>query len=134
MNYNNSKEKCRLRRQQLLNNQRNAQFNGKKSLSKRIIEQRTSSLTKNNVNRELDELAFRIKIDEMFAQVAYHIRFYTETRPSTSKEKVEEWVRNIRDLQRQLSAKQIDAKQYFECLESLDKEVVALIDNWSQCR
>ena len=133
MNDSSYKEKCRFCRQQLANTQRSSQFNGKKSLGARLIEQRTRSLTKESVDRELEELSFKLEIDGMLAQLTYHIRFYSVARPVTGDEKIKEWARNIRDLQRQFSANQISAKQYFECLDSLDKEVVENISNVSQC-
>jgi len=134
MKYNSNAEKCRLRRQQLTNNQSKSKFYGRKSLIKQSIVKNDKSLATDNLNKEIERISLKVEIDDMIKQIVYHIRFYVETRPATYDEnKIKDWLVNMNNLESQFYTKQIDAKQYLKHLEDIDKEVMDIINNWQQC-
>ena len=133
MNYNGHKDKCQLRRQQLMNKQNKSQQIGKKSLSKRIIAERVSGITKDNIDNEIERLGCMVKSDEILAQIMYHIKFAKDTRPYTFNDDVIMGILDrIKDLQVKFTTGIITAKEHVECLEEIDKQIIEFIDNRTQ--
>ena len=133
MKYNGHKDKCQLRRMQLMNKQNKSQQIGKKSLSKRIIAERVGGITKNNIDNEIERLACMVKSDEILAQIMYHIRFAKDTRPSTFNDDVIMGILDkIKDLQVKFTTGIITEKEYIECLEEIDTQIMEFIDNRRQ--
>ena len=128
--YNSNIGKAQLRREQFNRSQNKSQIKGKKSLGKRIIEERVNDITANNIDKEVERLALEVEIGELREQIIYHIRFYIDARPTHDKNKIEEWALQMRDLGNQYKYQEIDAKEYFNGLLSIDKEVVGVIENW----
>lgn len=131
MKYRNSFEgKARLRRQEFSRSQAKSQFNGKKSLSKRIIAERVDGITKNNIDNEIESLGCMVKTDEILAQIMYHIRFAKDTRPSTFNDDIIMGILDrIKDLQVKFTTGIITAKEHVEYLEEIDKQIIEFIDS-----
>ena len=134
MKFRNSFEgKSKLRREQFNRSQNKSQFGGKKSLSKRIIEERVGGITKNNIDNEVERLGCMVKTDEILGQIMYHIKFARDTRPSTfNDEMIMGILDRIKDLQVKLTAGKITEKEHVECLEEIDAQIVEFIDNRRQ--
>ena len=134
MKYRNSFEgKAQLRRQEFNRSQIKSQFNGKKSLSKRIIAERVDGITKNNIDNEIERIGCMVKTDEMLAQIIYHIKFARDTRPSTFNDDIIMGILDrIKDLQVKFTTGVITAKEHVECLEEIDKQILENIDNRTQ--
>lgn len=133
MKYNGHKDKCQLRRMQLMNKQNKSQQIGKKSLSKRIIAERVNGITADNIDNEMENLACVVKTDEMLAQIMYHIRFAKDTRPSTFNDEVIMGILDrIKDLQVKFTTGLITSKEHFECLEEIDTQIIEFIDSRRQ--
>lgn len=125
--------KAQLRRQEFNRSQTKSQFNGKKSLSKRIIEERVSGITKDNIDNEIERLGCMVKTDEILAQIMYHIRFAKDTRPSTfNDEMIMGILDRIKDLQFKFTTGVITAKEHLEYLEEIDTQIIEFIDNRRQ--
>ncbi|MBQ7798839.1 MAG: hypothetical protein IJ458_00620 [Clostridia bacterium] len=134
MKYRNSFEgKAQLRRQEFNRSQIKSRFNGKKSLSKRIIAERVGGITKNNIDNEVERLGCMVKSDEILAQIMYHIRFAKDTRPSTFNDDVIMGILDrIKDLQVKFVSGLITAKEHVEILEEIDAQIVEFIDYRTQ--
>ena len=128
--HNSNIGKAQLRREQFNRNQSKSQFKGKKSLSKRIIEERVNGITADNIDKQVERLALEVEIGELREQIIYHIRFYIDARPTHDKNKIEEWALQMRDLGNQYKYQEMDAKEYFNGLLSIDKEVISVIETW----
>ena len=135
MKYNGHKDKCQLRRMQLMNKQNKSQQIGKKSLSKRIIAERVNGITADNIDKEVERLALEVEIGELREQIIEHVRFCMTARPAThDKNRIEEWALQMRDLGNQYIYQEIDAKEYLNGLLSIDKEIIDIITAWEQCQ
>ena len=135
MNYNGHKDKCRLRRQQMLNIQNKSQHKGKKSLSKRIIKERVGGITADNINNECERLGCMIKVDELTGTIIYHIKFGRDTRPSVFNDDVIMGILDrIKDLQAKFLAGIITAQEHVEILEDMDAQIMGRLDNYKQCK
>ena len=135
MNYNEHKDKCRLRRQQMLNSQNKSQHKGKKSLSKRIIKERVGGITADNINNECERLGCMIRVDELTVTIMYHIKFGRDTRPSTFNDDVIMGILDrIKDLQVKFLAGIITAQEHVEILEDMDAQIMGKLDNYKQCK
>ena len=133
MKYNGHKDKCQLRRQQLMNKQNKSQQISKRLLSKRIVEERVSGITKDNIDNEIERLGCMVKSDEILAQIMYHIKFARDTRPSTfNDEMILGILDRIKDLQIKFTSGVITAKEHVESLEEIDTQIVEFIDNRRQ--
>ncbi len=135
MNYNGSKDKNKLRRQQLMNKQNRSQPMGKKSLSKRIIAERVGGITADNINNECERLGCMIKVDELTVTIMYHIKFGRDTRPSVFNDDVIMGILDrIKDLQVKFLAGIITAQEHVEILEDMDAQIMGKLDNYKQCK
>ena len=135
MKFRNSFEaRAQLRREQFNRGQRSCQFKGKSSLNKRIIAERCKGITADNIDKQTEKLALQIEIDNMLAQILYHIRFCRNSYPATFNDEVIEGViENVNKLEKKFKAAQIDEKGYVEGLKSIDDGVMNVIKNWEQC-
>lgn len=133
MKYNGHKDKCQLRRQQLMNKQNKSQQMGKKSLSKRIIAERVNGITKDNIQDECERLGCMVEIEELVATIVYHLRFGWDTRPSIFNEDmiIGVWDK-VQDLQIKFDKGIITAKEHLKMLEEIDAQIVEFIDNRRQ--
>ena len=136
MRFCNSFEgRAKLRREQFNRSQNKSQFKGKKSLSKRIIEERVNSIANNNIDEEIESLNCMVKIDEILAQIMYHIKFARDARPYTfNDDVVVGFLDMVRDLQIKYNSELINAKEYLKLLEEIDNKIMAQIDAWQQCK
>ena len=130
--YNSNIGRAKLRRDNLVNKSNTKQFK-QKSLTKSIISQRVGGITADNIDRECERIAGLIKVDDLLAQIMYHIRFYKDVRPvSFDEDMVEEVAFKIRDLQVRYQAGQIEIGEYINGMESIDQGIINLIDNWDK--
>lgn len=133
MKYNYNNEKCKLRRQQLINSQ-NKTHKGK-AFSNRMIEKRVKSITAKNFDDECERLVCLTRVDELFATIMYHIKFARDARPFTFNDDVIIGILDgIKDLQTKFTAGIITAKQHVEYLEEIDAQIMEQINNWEQCK
>ena len=63
--HNSNIGKAQLRREQFNRSQSKSQFKGKKSLSKRIIEERVNGITADNIDKQVERLALEVEIGEL---------------------------------------------------------------------
>ena len=132
--YNSNVAKAKLRREQFNRSKNKSQFSGKKSLSKRIIAERVGGITKDNIDCEVENLGCMNRSDEVLAQIMYHIKFGMDTRPSTfDEDRIEMFLKEVKVLQTRLDKGDIDAKQYLDSLEGIDRQIMGIIDNNSRC-
>ena len=135
MKYNGHKDKCQLRRQQLVNKTNRAYPTRKKSLNRRIIAERVGGITADNIDREYEKLGCMIKVDELTTTIMYHIKFGRDTRPSLfNDDVVVDVLDRIKDLQVKFLAGMITAKEQVEILEDIDAQIVSRLDNYKQCK
>jgi len=135
MKYNGHKDKCQLRRQQLMNKQNKSQFQGKKSLSKRIIAKSVDAITANNINDECESLGCMVKVEELTSTIMYHIRFGRDTRPSIFHDDAIIGVLDrLKDLQVKFDAGVISAQEHIEMLEEIDTQIIEKIDGYKQSK
>ena len=135
MEFNKFTDRNRLRRESLKSNQNKVQNKGKRSLSKRFIEERANDITSQNIEAEFDRLAEAVLIDETTATIMYHLKFARDARPATFNDDViEEIFDRIKDLQVKFLSGIITAKEQLEILEDMDAEIMSRIDNWDKTK
>ena len=136
MKFNNFSDRNRLRRQQLMSKQNKVQpMGGKKSLSRRFIEERANDITSQNIELELDRLAEVVLIDETTATIIYHLKFARDARPATFNDDVIMSILDrIKDLQVKFLTGIITSKEQLEILEDMDAEIMSRIDNWDKTK
>ena len=133
--YQSNRGRAQLRREQFNKSQTKSQFKGKKSMTKRIIEERVDGITADNIKDEYARLACMIDVDNLIATIMYHLKFGKDTRPSIFNEDVITgcWDR-IKDLQVKFLAGVITAQEHVEILEEMDAEIMGKLDNYKQCK
>ena len=135
MKFNNFSDRNRLRLEGLRNKQNKVQSMGKKSLSRRFIEERANDITSQNIEAEFDRLAEAVLIDETTATIMYHLKFARDARPATfSDDVIECFLDRIKDLQVKFSKGIITTKEQLEALKNIDLEIMNEIDNWNKSR
>ena len=135
MKFNNFSDRNRLRLEGLRNKQNKVQSMGKKSLSRRFIEERANDITSQNIEAEFDRLAEAVLIDETTATIMYHLKFARDARPATfSDDVIESFLDRIKDLQVKFSKGIITTKEQLEALKNIDLEIMNEIDNWNKSR
>lgn len=131
MKNNGAKDKCQLRRQQLINKQNRVAPMGKKSLGRRIIAERAKGITAKNIEDECERLGCIVKSDEILAQIMYHIKFGRDARPYTfNDDMIVGILDRIKELEVKLSEGVISAKEHVEYLEEIDSQIIEQINNW----
>lgn len=136
MRFCNSLEgRAKLRREQFNRNQSNGRFGGKKSLGKRIIEERVGGITANNIEKECNRLLCMTEIDGLLEQITYHLKFAADAYPSTfNEDKIMQTIKELKCIRIDFSAGSIDAEQYVKFLKSIDNHIMDEINNLSQCK
>ena len=135
MKFNNFSDRNRLRLEGLRNKQNKVQSMGKKSLSRRFIEERANDITSQNIEAEFDRLAEAVLIDETTATIMYHLKFARDARPATFNDDVIEGIFDrIKDLQVKFLSGIITAKEQLEILEDMVAEIMSRIDNWDKTK
>ena len=133
--YNSNIGKAQLRREQFNRSQNKSQFQGKKSLTKRIIAERVGGIPADNINDECERLGCMIEVDELTATIMYHIKFGRDTRPSIFNDDMIMGVLNrIKDLQIRFDEGIITAKEHLKILEDMDAQIMERLDNYKQCK
>ena len=131
--YNSNTGRAKLRRDNFKNSQNKSQFNGKKSLTKRIIEERVDGITADNVERELKRMACEVRSNELVQEIIYHLNFGANTRPSIfNAEKLEATMAELCKLRYECNKGLIDVERYVEILEDMDEHITNLLNDWSQ--
>ena len=135
MKFNNFSDRNRLRLEGLRNKQNKVQSMGKKSLSRRFIEERANDITSQNIEAEFDRLAEAVLIDETTATIMYHLKFARDARPATFNDDVIMSILDrIKDLQVKFLTGIITSKEQLEILEDMDAEIMRRIDNWNKTK
>ena len=135
MNYNGNKDKCQLRRRQMLSRQNKLQHKGKRPLSKRIIKERVGGITNDNIERECNRIACCAEGDRLLESINYYIKFGADAYPSTFNENAVEYVRGmISKLKTEFFIGFITADDYVEYLEDIEQQLKDKIYNISQCK
>lgn len=128
-------DRNRLRRESLKSSQNKIQNRGKKSLSKRIIQERAESLTSDNVADKINFSLALTEIDELVSQILYHVQFAADTYPSTfNEDKINEIKEGLKGIRIQFATQMIDEIEYIKMLKYIDNQIMKRIDNLSQCR
>lgn len=133
MKFRNSFEgKAQLRREQFNKSQSKSQFKGKKSLTKRIIEERADGITADNVARELNNMMCYDKGEELLGQILYHLKFGAMSYPSTfNEEKIMQTITITRKIKADFMAGIINSEQYNELLENIDEQITDKLSDMS---
>ena len=135
MKFNNFSDRNRLRLEGLRNKQNKVQSMGKKSLSRRFIEERANDITSQNIEAEFDRLAEAVLIDETTVTIMYHLKFARDARPATFNDDVIMGILDrIKDLQVKFLTGIITSKEQLEILEDMDAEIMNIIDNWEKTK
>lgn len=134
MRYNNAfKDKANLRREQLNRKQYRNSFKSKSLSSGRIIERRIKSITADNIENEINRLACMVKIDDLVGLILYHIRFGMDVYPTTFHEdSIIEILETLKKFRIEFDAGNINAEQYIEQLENVDKQISNKLNNTSR--
>ena len=132
MKYNGHKDKCQLRRQQLMNKQNKSQQIGKKSLSKRIIAERVNALTKQQIREHNEMLELNDRLRELYEEVEYKVTHYQRLicKDYDTTKMFAEIVMKGDKLLKQFYNKEIDIKECIKGWEELDNEITIIIQNW----
>lgn len=132
MKYNGHKDKCQLRRQQLMNKQNKSQQIGKRSLSKRIIAERVDGLTKQQIREHNEMLELYDRLSELYEEVEHKVTHYQRLICTDYKttNMFAEIVMKGDKLLKQFNNKEIDIKECIKGWEELDKEITTIIQNW----
>ena len=131
--YNSNIGRAKLRREQLNRVQNKAQFNIKKSLSKRIIQERAEEIEKrNNFNEEFITLMGCYKGDELLIQIMHHLKFGAGAYPSIfDDDYLERVFVKLRGVKADFMLGIIDGDKYIEVLEIIDELISEDIHNIS---
>jgi len=131
--YNSNIGKAKLRREQFNCSQNKSQFKGKKSLSKRIIAERTKNITKNNIEIEISRLANMITIENLIDEIMFHLKFGVDTRASIfTEEKLKDIVKTLATIRLDFVNGIIDTKQYIDLLKHVDGQIMENLNDLSQ--
>ena len=126
--------KAQLRREQFNRSQYKNQSKGKKSLSKRIIEERVEAIEKRkNFDDEFVKLMGDYSGDELLVQIMYHLKFGVSTNPARfDYNYVGKVITKLRMLKADFVLGIIDGERYLEQLEIADQLISEDITNVSQ--
>ena len=131
MKFNNFSDRNILRRRRLMSKQNKVPpMGGKKSLSRRFIEERANDITSQNIEAKFDRLAEAVLIDETTVTIIYHLKFARDARPATFNDDVIMGILDrIKDLQAKFTAGKITAKEQLEILKDMDAQIMDMIDS-----
>ncbi len=129
---NSNVGKAQLRREQFNRSQIKSQFNCKKSLSKRIIEERVNGLTKQQIREHNETLELNDRLRELYEEVEYKVTHYQRLicKDYETTKMFAEIVIKGDKLLKQFYNKEIDIKECIKGWKELDKEITIIIQNW----
>ena len=133
--YNTNIGKVKLRREQFNRAQTKSTNRCKKSLSKRIIAERVDGITKDNIEAECLRLACEVEIDELLAEIMYHIKFASDAYKFTfNEDRVSEILNELKRLRFCFIEQIIDEKEYLQQLKKVDTDITDQIKDLQQCK
>lgn len=133
MKFRNSFEgRAQLRRQEFNRSQNKSQFKGKKSLSKRIIEERVDGITKQQIREHNETLELNDRLRTLYEEVEYKVTHYQRLicKDYDTTKMFADIVMKGDKLLKQFNNKEIDVKECIKGWEELDKEITTIIQNW----
>ena len=130
--YNSNRGRAKLRREQFNRSQTKSQIKGKKSLSKRIIEERVDGLTKQRILEHNEMLELNDRLRELYEEVQYKVTHYQRLiceDYDTTKMFAEMVIKGDK-LLKQFYNKEIDIRDCIKGWEELNEQITNIIQNW----